>query len=281
MTPPLGHGVIVLGMHRSGTSAVTGVIDSLGVHACRGEDRFPTFRANPRGNFESRSLSFFDELLLRELGGRWWAPVLPSPGWAAGVDGEVLQQAADLFAAAHPIAPWVWKDPRACMLLGFWDRVLGVGRPRIIVLRPPLEIAASLAARDQMPEEQALALTERYLRTALRESAGAPAMLTRYADLLADPSAWCYRCSEFLAAHGIEVTQPLRLDAAQAFLSDDLRHHTDPADEMATSAVWRWADEHAGSHNSLSTAGLPEESAATAVVLARALTSGRQRIAGR
>ncbi len=276
MSHPLGEGVLVLGMHRSGTSAVTGVIDRLGLPACRKEDRFAIFPANPRGNHESRSLSFFDEFLLRRLGGRWWAPVDPPAGWELdpGVL-PLLEQARTLFASAHPTPRWVWKDPRACLLLPFWDRVLGTGLPRILVLRPPMEIAASLARRDRMPVAQSLAATERYLHSALADSAGCPVMITRYDDLLADPAGWCELCAEFLEANGLGVGRPPALEAVGEFLAEDLRHHRVSEAAGASNTLWLWADERVGVHPSLSVAGLPGESADTGRILRAALGSAR------
>lgn len=277
----LGRGVMVLGVHRSGTSAVTGVIDALGLPACRAEDRFPVWRGNPRGNYESRSLSWFDETLLRQLGGSWWAPPRPSPGWAGSPDMLGLRaQAADLFAAAHPAGRWVWKDPRACVLLPFWDLVLGADMPRVVVLRNPLESAASLRERDGMPRDRALALAERSLRACLDDSAGRPVFITRYEDLLDAAETWCALCARFLRTTGLPLPEPLRLDATQHFLDPSLRHHRVPADLAAADGVsaglsrlWAWAIERRGIHESLAVEGLPSESPATDAILRAAPVS--------
>ena len=279
----LGRGVVVLGMHRSGTSAVTGAIDALGLPACRTEDRFPVREPNPRGNYESSSLSWFDEELLRELGGRWWSLPLPRLGWAhtPGID-EWRSEASALFAAAHPSGQWVWKDPRACVLLPFWDLVLGPGVPRVVVLRNPAEIAASLHARDNMPLEQALALTERSLRTCLRDSVDRPVFITSYDDLLASPSAWSERCAEFLRGSGLELPEPLAVDAVAAFLEPSLRHHREPprparADPAASglTPLLEWVTARTGIHGSLSIEGLPDETPSTDRILRSALSPTR------
>src|SRR5207245_11025700 len=122
---------------------------------------------NARGNFESRSLTHFDERLLNALGGAWYAPPDLHDGWAADPRlARYRDEAALLFADAHPSGRWVWKDPRACVLMPFWDLVIGPGHPRIVVLRNPPDSAASLNARNGMPVELALSLAERSLHPA-------------------------------------------------------------------------------------------------------------------
>lgn len=49
--------VLVLGMHRSGTSALTRCINLLGVPLGVADDLMPTGEANPRGYWESASLT--------------------------------------------------------------------------------------------------------------------------------------------------------------------------------------------------------------------------------
>src|SRR6266446_4774700 len=220
-----GRGVVVLGMHRSGTSAVTGVIDALGLPACVDDDRLPPRKWNARGNFESRSLSSFDELLLNHLGGTWWAPPALADGWAANKSlADMRAEAAKLFRAVHPLEHWVWKDPRACVLMQFWDLVIGKDTPRIVVLRNPVESAASLASRNNMPHDLALALAERSLRTALRDSAGRPVLITTYDQLLDDLEAWCESVASFLRRCDLPIPAPLRMDAARKFADPSLRH---------------------------------------------------------
>lgn len=260
---PLGRGVIVLGMHRSGTSAVTGVIDALGLSACRSDDRMPAGRWNVRGNYESRSLSNFDERLLNHLGGAWWAPPAPPDGWAE--DGELddlRAEAAGLFAAAYPFHYWVWKDPRACVLMPFWDLVLRPDMPRVIVLRNPLESAASLERRNQMPRELALALAERSLRTAIRDSGGRPVMLTAYDELFEDLPGWCQRAAGFIRSNGVVIPEPLAVNRANGSLDAELRHFREP-DSGASGdlpTLWVWARDRIGAHSALSIEGLPNES---------------------
>lgn len=274
-------GAIVLGSHRSGTSAVTGVIEALGLPACRDDDRYEMRPWSGHGLFESKSLSLFDESLLGRLGGAWWAPPLPPQRWARKAEFKDLQvRAAFLFASAHPTQRWVWKDPRACVLMPFWDTILGADCPRIVVLRNPVECAASLTKRNQMPREIGLAITERNLRTALRDSAGRAVWITAYEDLLSDTTGWCLNAGAFLKANGLGLADPLPLEGAGAFVSDSMRHHREAESSLREAGarqglhrLWSWAAERRGVHAALSTRGLPHESAETAPIIAAAMQS--------
>ena len=268
----LGRGVVVLGMHRSGTSAVTGVIDALGLPACRPADRMPY------DLFESTSLGNFDEALLKRLGGYWFAPPPLPRGWTRRADlvgDEAL--AAQLFREAHPFDQWVWKDPRACVLMPFWDLVLGADIPRVIMLRNPLESAASLYARNRMPKELALALAERSLRSAFRNSAKRPVLVTVYDNLFTDLDGWCSRFESFIRPLGLSLPAPLRVEAARAMANPGLRHHREaglgPEAGAGLRRLWTWALGKQGAHESFSITGLPRESPGTAGVLRTALTN--------
>lgn len=69
----LGRPVVVLGMHRSGTSAVTRVVNLLGLPLCRRDDLYLA-ADNPAGHWESTSVVGVNDALLAEMGGPCWAP---------------------------------------------------------------------------------------------------------------------------------------------------------------------------------------------------------------
>ncbi len=138
MRPP----VLVLGMHRSGTSAVAGALVRAGWTvpgtAIRNWD-------NPRGHFESTALIRLNEEVLAASGGHWLAAP-PEVRWTP----EHLQ------ARGHLITPGaVLKDPRSLLAWPFWRdapvRFLGV-------VRHPIAVARSLGAWRGMPLAEGLAL---------------------------------------------------------------------------------------------------------------------------
>jgi hypothetical protein len=220
-------GVLVLGMHRSGTSALTRVLNLLGLDAGR-DVLMGASESNPTGHWEVERLTSFNDRLLDELGGRWNAP----PPTAREVlalmaDGPLGDEAAELHAEAFTDTSWVWKDPRVCLLLPFWRLVLARNdRPEphvVVALRDPHEVAGSLHARDGMSTAYALALWERYTRTLLADLDGERAYFVPYERLLAEPEAVARDLVAFCDGEPLS-DEPDRLAAVAAHLDAGHRH---------------------------------------------------------
>lgn len=216
-------GVVVLGMHRSGTSLVSRLVNMLGLAVCRHDDLLVGRARNPRGHWESISLLHFNERLLNELGGRWFCPPLLGPRELSGMLREHAGDALATLRDAHPRRPWVWKDPRTCVLLPFWSAVLERRAAYVLVVRHPLEVSDSLARRSGCTQLLSFALWERYTRQAMLGAAGRPLMVCTYDQVLADPVAWCERLAAFLGELGL---RSLAVDRAaiDAFVMGELRH---------------------------------------------------------
>jgi hypothetical protein len=107
---------------------------------------------------------------------------------------EVLgDELGDPSAAAHRAfpkpGPVVWKDPRTCLLLPYWRVQLPSPLAAVFIWRSPLSVARSLQARDRMHLADGVALWERYNRSALSGLVGVDTFVTRYEDIVADPTA--------------------------------------------------------------------------------------------
>ena len=269
-------GVLVLGMHRSGTSAATRLVNLVGVPSCIDGDLPATTDDNPRGYWESVSLTAFNDRLLAALGCDWSCPPLLGAGWEANPALAGLRaEAATLFPEVIPTEQWVWKDPRNCITFDFWVAALDVRPVIVLVDRNPLEVAASLGTRDGFGRVYALALWERYLRRCLESIAGLPTLVTGYDELLSDPLAWCERVGRFLEGAGVS-TAAVDVESARRYVDPDLRHARLTSDELLRDpAVSQPQRElvHAlqslrGPHESLATPDLSPESASTEALLA-------------
>ncbi len=216
-------GVVVLGMHRSGTSLLTRLVTLLGIELCRQEDLLVGGARNPRGHWESVSLIRYNDRLLEELGCTWFCP----PPMEADETAKLLRRhRSEALAAvqhAHPNRPWVWKDPRTCALMPFWAPVLGERVVYLLVARHPLEVRDSLSARNGFTPALSMAMWERYTRQAMLGAAGRPAMQCTYDGVLSDPIAWCEQLAGFLAEAGIP-TRGVDRTAVEAFATSELRH---------------------------------------------------------
>ncbi|HXQ60659.1 MAG TPA: hypothetical protein VN799_11180 [Acidimicrobiales bacterium] len=229
----MGTCVFVIGMHRSGTSAVTGMLTRLGVEAPAEDDLVPATAFNERGHFESKNLMRFDNDVLRLLGGTWSAPPPLVPGWERQPALEGLRHDAPAaFAATFPTRPMAWKDPRNCLLLPFWRSLVPPPMAAVLVYRDGMEVAKSLRTRNDITLTHGLALWERYVRTSCADLVGLPTLVTGYARMLDDPAAWGRTLTGFLADVGVAV-DPGRADAAVASLDAGLRHERTTTDRPA------------------------------------------------
>ena len=218
--------LLVLGMHRSGTSALTRVLNLLG--ASLGDDLMPPGDDNPLGFWEHQGIVSVHEALLIALERRWDDPRPMPDGW---LDSEPALEAGEAiaailrrdFAGAHL---WAVKDPRLCRLMPLWRRVLAdVGiEPRVLLVsRHPREVAGSLLRRDGLPVAMGELLWARYLLDALRGSEGCRRGMVAYDELLDDWRGAVHRINQ-------ELATDLAADALQArdiesFLTPQLRHH--------------------------------------------------------
>ena len=182
-------GLFVLGMHRSGTSAVARVVNLLGFDL--GKDILPPQPDNETGFWENAALLALHEEIFDILDTAW-DDVLPlRSGWA----GEDLVTAfrKDLIdtcdrqfqGASH----WCLKDPRASRLLPLWKTVfveLSVRPLMVICFRHPLDVAASLARRNGIPPNAACLMWLRYNLEALENTTGCSRVFISYESLMAD-----------------------------------------------------------------------------------------------
>ena len=148
VTMPAGPWLLVVGMHRSGTSAITGALGALGFETPGQADRMDWPESNPE-HWESSALAVFDEEMLARSGGSWDAPPeLPSEGRPDPAPGRIAEAVAAARAAYQAEGPLVWKDPRLCLLLPYWRQILPAPLAAVLVWRSPLAVARSLRTRD-------------------------------------------------------------------------------------------------------------------------------------
>ncbi len=148
--------VLVLGMHRSGTSAVAAGLKHVGLFM--GSSLAQGDEWNPKGYFEERRIVAFNDSLLEMGGSRWDGPLPPGAAQTARWISRVAPAARLLEEIYGTAADWGFKDPRMCVLSSFWRQVFASIRltPRLLlVLRDPVEVARSLARRDGISNERA------------------------------------------------------------------------------------------------------------------------------
>lgn len=220
--------LVVLGVYRSGTSALTRVLNLCGA-TLPGNLMAARLDFNRKGFWESEAIVDLDARLLKRLGAEWDTPdvTVPRDGTIAdefiATTEEVL---ADEFGDASLI---LIKDPRVCVLAPLWHRALIASgyRPAYVVsLRHPLEVAGSFArslrSYGGLPLPRGLALWRGYMERveAFVEETEARVVHVRYGDLLDD-----WRRVVARIAHGLSL--PLdpgeHVDEIDRFLERDMR----------------------------------------------------------
>lgn len=200
--------ILVVGMHRSGTSVVARAINAMGAFV--GDEReimVPNPDINPTGYWERPDIVIEHERFLQKSGFAW--------GTLANFDlGQVdADKRRDLAATLRGIvgrmgqsaSPLLIKDPRLCLVLPIWHEALATPPAHVVVVRDPRKIATSLMAAfpDSFTSDFVLALWQKYMQAALAPLGGERVLFVSYARLLEDPAAELYRLWQGLNALGI------------------------------------------------------------------------------
>lgn len=178
--------IFVIGMHRSGTSMIAGVLKHLGVHFGAEPDMLPANSSNEFGYFEHQRVLALNDALARTNKISW--RTLPSLDLSAQIAGQDEYSAGvrDLASELDRHAPWGIKDPRLSFLLPFWRA--HAGRAHVVLcIRKPEAVARSLARRNGLSHAYGAALWELYTLAALRNSEKLPRTIIAYEDCLVDP----------------------------------------------------------------------------------------------
>jgi hypothetical protein len=230
MTTPqfCSRAILILGMHRSGTSAITRVLNLLGVEL--GTRLMPAAAGNNEGGFwEHLGVVEIHEALLQALG-RSWYDLRPLPdGWmrSDAAQAAKVKLAAVIESDFADTPLWAVKDPRLCRLLPLWHELLAdlrIEPSAVMVLRHPNEVARSLRDRDGFPLEQGRLTWLEHVADAERDSRGWRRSIVAYDDVL---SGWRPALEHVRAALAVDWPNLPSSVAVEvdAFLDRGKRHH--------------------------------------------------------
>jgi hypothetical protein len=249
----VGMGALVLGMHRSGTSALAGALEAMGLSVGPDDDVMPADVANPEGYYELLSIVRADDDLLAHFGGQWDSPPDFAPHW---IDDDVAKEfivamrahLAELFGGDR----YLLKDPRMSLLLPVWREVTEDRGCAIVIIRDPVEVATSLHRRNGLQMLTGLALWATYNRAMLRDLRGARVHVCTYADLVERPVEVLTDLAASLLAWG-EVPEDLDLTKALSSIRPDLRRSATSDGEASpteTRELMKLASDLRGRHDS-------------------------------
>lgn len=238
--------ICVAGMHRSGTSMIMNMLHVAGVNVGPADRLFPPLPDNPRGFWEKKEFVALNNEILARLGGSSVEPPEMKSDWLEHVN-DLAAKAQRLIDSFSGREPWGWKDPRNCLTLPFWERLLPDLKV-VICLRHPLEVALSLRHRMRDSNrrrfgpfspavwaglstlgrlrgtppspEWAFRIWEKYNRGLVSYANRTGSIVTRYESYFSQPRREVERVLRFLK---LPVSAPL-LDSACEVVTPDLRH---------------------------------------------------------
>ena len=216
--------IVVLGMHRTGTSALTGLLTLAGADA--GSGLLPANPSNPKGFFESGRVVDLNNRILKALGSSWEDTRPLQANWwldpsMSDFEAEISELLVTDFAA---ISLPIIKDPRLCRTLPLWLVALtkaGITPHFVICVRQPSAVAISERSMKGLPLLKTLMLYLDYTLSAERYTRGYPRVGITYAGLLADWRSALTSISKELAI-GFPRQLPEMVDEADAFITASL-----------------------------------------------------------
>jgi O-antigen biosynthesis protein len=217
--------VVVIGMHRSGTSAISRGLLALGVDL--GDNLTPGLvDNNEKGFWEDLDVNALNIEILNALNHDWHtlAPIREDEFSRTDL-GPLLIRAVELLRQkTKSIDIWGIKDPRIARLLPFWKQVfrhVDLLPSFIIALRNPLSVAQSLKVRDGFNDVKSYYLWLEHMVSAIIESGGHKRVVVDFDRLMDQPEEQLRRISAVLDLHADDTG--LR-EYTTSFLEERLRH---------------------------------------------------------
>ncbi len=231
--------LLILGMHRSGTSALTRTTGLLGCKLPK--DLMPAAaNNNETGFWESIEVSRLNDDVLTSAGSAWddWRPL--DHHWARSVAfSELKTRACGVLEESFGDAPLlVLKDPRICRIVPFWLDVLlrcRIDPLCVHLIRNPIEVAESLRRRDGFTSAKSYMLWLRHVLDAEITTRGLRRSFISYEGLLSDWRLTVEKLHNDLALDWPNSTSTAGADIAD-FLTNRLRHNISSAEALRSNS---------------------------------------------
>jgi hypothetical protein len=228
--------IIILGMHRSGTSLLTRMISLLGADLPK--SLMAPDANNVTGYWESSEICDAVDRILFAAGSAWADWRRFSPVWHLAPEASApvndLRNIIQLEFTESDF--FVLKDPRLCrvvpMLRKLFDE-LAIEILPVLILRDPSEVVRSLAKRDQMPRQKAGLLWLRYLLDAEHDTRDLRRVIIDYQELVSDWRAAARKIQDHLG-----LIWPVSIDAVSVEFEAMLRKTPPTNDSPSNTDGW-------------------------------------------
>lgn len=214
--------LLVLGMHRSGTSALSGLLSLAGFTL--GSELLAESQDNPKGHFENLNILRFNDRVLKEIGSSWDDIAFD---FSRDFEKSYMDQLkAILISEFSYTKNFALKDPRIIFLFDLYRDVmrdLSIDFKILIPYRSPLEVASSLEKRNLFSKEKGLLLWSMNMAMAEIKSRGFPRVFINYDDLINNPADSIYNIDSVL---NTELAKLLDLSKVKDFIDPNLNRNS-------------------------------------------------------
>ena len=220
--------ICILGMHRSGTSAIARSINFLGAYLGENSDFLTPFSDNPEGYWERDDIVSLNDRILYHLK-KTWDTTLPLPDrWHVSdkikpFKEEIITLIKKTFSD-HQL--WAFKDPRISILFPLWRDVLnelGIEFSTIFVIRNPLDVAKSLKIRDGFSYDKSFGIWFHYNIAALISVFDLPHVFIHYDRVIDNWELELRKCASSLIISWPDDISQFR-GKMNKFVRPELRH---------------------------------------------------------
>ena len=227
-------GVIVLGMHRSGTSILGGLLNKLGLKVGRPVDLIQPAEDNEKGFFERVDLVLQNDKFMSQqdchYGGHTW-----QYDARKGLQTYFTEQNNPAFFAEGRKSlafynnpenyPWMMKDPRLCVTFRTWLPLLSFIPTVLFTYRHPMDVAKSLNTRyEKYKFSRGLKLWYIYNKRAIQQSTDLCRVVTSHHKIMTDPSSELHRVRLALIECGVSVPHDATAEEVAEFIDIKLQH---------------------------------------------------------
>ncbi len=216
--------IVVLGMHRSGTSMVARLINMMGAYFGPEGSGLQLSEENPKGFWERNDIMTINEKVLDALDSSWFGigRIAETPSFKGKKFDTLRKEARKIILGMDAFRPWFIKDPRFCITLPFWQKLLE--QPvYVFVFREPMQVAISLNIRNDFPIDFGLALWEQYNKVALANLKDQSVFYVEFDTLLSNPISTVEKLYSFLSKKQISPIKLPSQKEIEAFLSKKLK----------------------------------------------------------
>ena len=228
---------MVLGMHRSGTSAVAGYLCRHGFLAPT--DALPADLKNPTGYWEPQAIVSLHEQLLGDSQTSWDDTWLPPEVIKQAITNTNLSHIYDALSRSFPFNTGssdvaLVKDPRLCRWLPLWNRFTednNIECAVLIVHRHPLAVLKSLARRYQLPADRILLLWLQHTLEAEFHSRRFKRRIISYEEFLKNPGTLMVQAKGFWPH--LEIGNHHPSSAGDSTVKQELNHAAEPFNDSA------------------------------------------------